>query len=374
MEPGCDGDRNSVMAELSESVEELGTAPTYEEMPRRSLEDKGCAGPTAAHVIEEIHTPLNYAYVSFTTGSTAFQNITGVVAHEIPGRVQASIRAFETIGLPRNSRMLVSYPPLVLVFPMDALQVWEITWSFLRRSSRDAFLLALLQEEPDVVIGESTFIKDSLKDAIRLGIADVLPQVSVILAAGTPLDLELPMIAEQMLGARVHDIYGCQEFGWLTLDGVPLRDDISLVPSPVGENYREMVVGGMPMSDSFPVSEAGHALNPKGKIITYRRKRTYPDLEVTVLESRLPDEGLVERVCRTILRTKSRVVKCSPDVKLGQDSTVLRLDPMVQAGWRPEEPIIIEGPIKTEFFDRISDAQVEYERTKTWDPVYTKTR
>lgn len=374
MDPDKSRDRDRVISDLRETVEDLGISPTYEEMPRRPLEHKGCAGPTAAHVIEEIHTPLNYSYVSFTTGSTAFQNIAGVVAHEIPGRVRASVRAFEMMGLPRGSKMLVSYPPLVLVFPADALEEWGIKWSFLRRSSRDAFLLALMEDAPDVVIGESTFIKDSLDDARKLGLAGLLPRVSIILVAGTPLDLELPAVANELLGAEVHDIYGCQEFGWLTLDGVPLRDDISLVPSPMGEHYRELVVGGMPMSDSFPVVESRHSLNPNGTIITYRRKRTYPDLEVTVLESPLPDSGVVERVGRTILRAKSRIVKCSPEVKVRQHRTVLRLEPMVCGDPRPEEPIIIEGPHKTELFDCLADAQVEYERTKKWDPAYAKGR
>jgi hypothetical protein len=45
--------------------------------------DKGIAGPTAAHVIEEIHTPLNLALVTFTTGSSAFQNIVGVTQNEL---------------------------------------------------------------------------------------------------------------------------------------------------------------------------------------------------------------------------------------------------------------------------------------------------
>ncbi|HCL5072350.1 TPA: acyl carrier protein, partial [Salmonella enterica] len=63
--------------------------PSLEEMPRRTLVEKGIAGPTAAHVIEEIHTPLNLALVTFTTGSSAFQNIVGVTYSELPLRVAA---------------------------------------------------------------------------------------------------------------------------------------------------------------------------------------------------------------------------------------------------------------------------------------------
>lgn len=44
----------------------------------------------------------------------------------------------------------------------------------------------------------------------------------------------------------------------------------------------ELVVGGLPMGDSFPVSESGHVCNRNGKVITYRRERTYPEYEVIV--------------------------------------------------------------------------------------------
>ena len=67
--------------------------PSFEEMPRRTLNDKGIAGPTAAHVIEEIHTPLNLALVTFTTGSSAFQNIVGVTHDELALRTAAGKRA-----------------------------------------------------------------------------------------------------------------------------------------------------------------------------------------------------------------------------------------------------------------------------------------
>ena len=50
---------NSLLQEISMLVEDFGSAPRLEEMPQRTLADKGIAGPTAAHVIEEVHTPLN---------------------------------------------------------------------------------------------------------------------------------------------------------------------------------------------------------------------------------------------------------------------------------------------------------------------------
>ena len=53
---------NSLLQEISLLVEDFGSAPKLEEMPKRTLADKGIAGPTAAHVIEDVHTPLNLAY------------------------------------------------------------------------------------------------------------------------------------------------------------------------------------------------------------------------------------------------------------------------------------------------------------------------
>ena len=50
---------NDPIAMLEWLVDAQQGIPTLAEMPRRTLSDKGIAGPTAAHVIEEIHTPLN---------------------------------------------------------------------------------------------------------------------------------------------------------------------------------------------------------------------------------------------------------------------------------------------------------------------------
>lgn len=52
---------NDPIATLEWLLEAQPGIPSLQEMPRRTLEDKGIAGPTAAHVIEEIHTPLNGA-------------------------------------------------------------------------------------------------------------------------------------------------------------------------------------------------------------------------------------------------------------------------------------------------------------------------
>lgn len=370
--------REQVLEMLRAGVNMPGQVPTYEEMPRRTLTDKGACGPTAAHVIEEVHTPLNYAYISFTTGSTAFQNVVGVTLEEIPDRVAASLRAFKLAGISRGAKGLFTYPPLVLVFPREALKELEISISYLLRSTRDAFLLAVIEEKPDFIVGESAFINYALQDARKLGIESYLPPVSVIFVAGTPMDLDLIPTAKELLGARVHDLYGCQEFGWLTMDGVPLRDDITLLRSPLGTDYYELIVGGLPMSDSFPVSSKGHVLNSEGRIITYRRMRTYPDFEVWVLESPLPNAEVVQRVARTILRTKARIVKCSPKLKTGSDRTLLKLALSVSTGNLGEDEsdmaAFIEGPEKTRLFDVLGEAQVKYELEKVWDPAYTKRR
>ena len=87
-------------AELRRALLEFGTGPLLAEMPRRTLADKGIAGPTAAHVIEELHTPLNLAYTTFTTGTTAFQTPVGVTWQELPDRAAAGVRALERCGVP----------------------------------------------------------------------------------------------------------------------------------------------------------------------------------------------------------------------------------------------------------------------------------
>jgi len=358
---------------LSQMVEEYGGAPTIEEMPRRTLSDKGIYGPTAAHVIEEVHVPFNYAFLTFTTGSSAFQNIVGVTHAEMDGREKATRAVFAQAGVPHGSRILFTYPPLVNVFTKHALEACGMKWNFLRRSSRDAFLSALYNERPDVVMGESTFIRSAIQDAKTMGIAGYLPRNMIVLVAGTPLDLELPPVAKEVLNAKVYDLYGCQEFGWLTVDGVPVRGDISLVPSPAsGTSMCEVLVGGLPMGDSFPIAETGHVSNPAGKIITYRRERTTPEYEVVVLATPLSSAVSIGRVARTILRIKGRIVKVDPKVKTMAQHTVLELRP--GDGTKLDEPIIISGPLRTEMFDDLVKAQLDYQQTSKSDPVWAKKR
>ena len=203
---------SDILRDLESMVNDFGTAPTFEMVERRSLADKGIAGATAAHIIEEIHTPYNLAYVSFTTGSTAFQNIVGVTHAELPDRIGAALKAFSLAGVIRGSHALITYAPLVNVFPVAALTQHGLTWNFPRRSSRDAFLLSLCLDKPSLVVGESSFIRASLADALSLGLANEIPRGVIVLTAGTTFDLELLPIAERY-GWHVHDIYGCQEFG-----------------------------------------------------------------------------------------------------------------------------------------------------------------
>ncbi len=362
------------LGELETMVAEFGTAPTLSEVPRRSLETKGIAGPTAAHVIEEVHCPFNLSLLTFTTGSTAFQNIVGVTHAELNDKVKASVMALKMAGIEKGARALFTYAPLVNVFDRRALDEYGMSWSFLKRSSRDAFLLALCKERPAVVVGESSFIRASLEDTHKLGLRDLVPQGVVAFTAGTPMDLELLPVAERF-GWQAHDLYGCQEFGWLTLDGVPLRDDLSLAPSPRGGLYRELLVGGLPMADSFPVAESGHVCNPEGKIITYRRERTHPEYEVVVRASTLASASSVDRAARTILRIKSRVVKVNPDVKISAQATELDIVPSVAPqGVVPESVMTVRGPVATRMFDTLVKAQLDMQQSSKTDPAWCKRR
>jgi hypothetical protein len=369
---------SDLLKNLTDMVDDFATAPTLETVDRRTLADKGIAGATAAHVIEEIHTPYNLAFLSFTTGSTAFQNIVGVTHAELPERSKASLKAFQLAGVVPGSHVLVSYAPLMNVFPASALIQFGLTWNFPKRSSRDAFILTLCRDLPTVVLGESSFIRAALTDAVSLGLETLIPRDLILFTAGTTLDLELLPIAERF-GWQVHDLYGCQEFGWLTLDGIPLRDDITLIPSPHKEHYSELVVGGLPMGDSFPISSSGHvcrlAGESAGEIITYRRQRTHPEYEVYVAATTLGSAETVDRVARTILRIKGRVVKVRPDLKLSAPASVLELVPAIAArGCCPEIAAVFSGPEKTLMFDLMAQAQLDLQQTAKIDPTWNKTR
>lgn len=176
---------------------------------------------------------------------------------------------------------------------------------------------------PRVVVGESSFLRVALEDAKKLGIWEAIPEGVHLLCAGTPLDMELLPLAEEC-DIGVHDLYGCQEFGWLVMDGAPLRDDLTLVPDAEREGWAILVAGGLPTGDSFPMGGAGHVLNADGPIHTYARQRTTPELEVVVRACTAQSEMTLERACRSILRIKgahrapsARCAHCSRDQRAG---------------------------------------------------------
>lgn len=348
--------------------------PSLEEMPRRTLTDKGIAGPTAAHVIEEIHTPLNLALVTFTTGSSAFQNIVGVTHSELALRSAAGKRALAECGVTAGQNMLVTYAPLVNVFTRQALDESGLRWSFLSRSCRDALLIALYRQQPDVVVGESSFLRATLEQALKMGLADKLPKKLTLITAGTPLDEELvPLVAS--LGYALHDIYGCQEFGWLVLDGIPLREDISLVPAPQGGDWREIIVGGLPTGDSFPVAAGGHLCNPQGKIQTWKRQRTTPEYDMVVMATTARHREIVERTARTILRIKGRICRVAPQLQTVAAATHIRLFPVTLPGEAlPYACVDIIGPQATAQFDALLQAQRELQQHTKNDPAWSKLR
>jgi len=357
---------------LATIVEKFGSAPTLAEMHRRTLANKGINGPTAAHIIEEVHCPYNLAYLTFTTGSSAFQNIVGVTFEELPDRVNATLRALEMAKVKRNARALVTYAPLVNVYSAQGMYEYGLTWSFLHRSSRDALIVALCRDQPELIIGESGFLRVALEDATNLGLKGALPRDCVVLCSGTPLDLEILPLAEKF-GWHVHDLYGCQEFGWITLDGCPLREDITLAPSPLGEKYRELVLGGLPLADSFLVGAGGHVCNPDGAILTYRRQRTHPEYEVHVVATPHSDPTIVEKTARSILRIKSRIVKVHPNIRCGVEATELELLPSIVPTGQPlKSAATIIGPKKTRFFDSLVEAQIAFQKTGKTDPAWVK--
>jgi len=357
------------LEELKLYMEEYSTYPTVETMPRRNLSDKGIKGPTGAHVIEEIHTPFNLSYITVTTGTTAFQNIVGVTKYEIEDRVLASIKALKLAGVEKYDKILITYPPLVNVFPKQAFEEYGVDWYFLNSSSRDALVYTMCKDKPKVVIGESSFLRASIEDAVKMNLRDSLPKQVIFLAAGTPLDQELPVTAKNVMNSQVHDLYGCQEFGWLTLDGILLRDDISLIPAGEKDEY-DMVVGGLPTGDRFPVLDEGHLCNKEGKVITYARMRTEPELETVLLQTTANNKISVERLAKTILRIKGKIVRVDSDLDIKAGHTKLSLK---YYGAETEE-VIMEGPEKTKLVDSLLAAQLDYQDNTKRDPAWIKDR
>ncbi len=359
-----------LLDEFALMADEFSTAPSLDEVPRRTLADKGVAGPTSAHVIEEIHTPLNLAYTTFTTGSTAFQNIVGVTWPELEMRAEAGAEALRRAQVAPGEGVLLCYAPLGNVFSCGAFEIAGARPLFLSRSSRDAFLVALCRERPRVVVGESSFLRASLEDAKKLGLWETVPEGVHFLCAGTPLDLELLPVAEEK-GIVVHDLYGCQEFGWLALDGVPLRGDLSLVEQPGREGWALLAAGGLPTGDSFPVGGEGHVLNSAGTIVSYARRRTMPELEVVVRACTAASPVTLERACRTILRIKGRIVRMAPDVQMGAAANVLEL----MEAWPGNQTVaVIDEVAKTVLFSQLLAAQEQLQGSSKNDPLWIKGR
>ena len=366
---------NDPIATLEWLVDAQQGIPTLTEMPRRTLSDKGIAGPTAAHVIEEIHTPLNLALVTFTTGSSAFQNIVGVTQNELPLRIAAGRRVLAECGVTAGQHMVVTYAPLVNVFTRQALDESCLHWSFLSRSCRDALLIALCRQQPDVVVGESSFLRATLEQALKMNLQAYLPKTLMLITAGTPLDEALvPLCAS--LGYGLHDVYGCQEFGWLILDGLPLREDISLVAAPQGGDWREVIVGGLPTGDSFPVATNGHLCNAQGKIQTWKRQRTTPEYDMVVMATTAHHREIIERTARTILRIKGRVCRVSAQLQTQASATHIRLYPVTVPGEEAAKtaPVDIIGPQATAQFDALLAAQRDLQQQAKNDPAWSKQR
>ncbi len=349
---------------LEEVIDYIDDVPTIEKMPKRTLKDKGIYGPTSAHVIEEIHTPLNYEYLTTTTGTSAFQNLVGVVKQEIPDRIKASHRAFELAGIYEKSKILITYAPLVNVFTREALDTYEIEWEFLIKSSRDALMLAICKGGFDAIVGESEFIKSTIKDAKKFGLIKYFPEKMKIITAGTALDLELLEELKELKGYAVHDLYGTQEFGWITIDGIELRDDIEVI-SDENKTSGDLIVGGLPTGDRFLIDQNGHICNRNGKIITYSKKRSELEYECIIKSTKLKNKITIARVAKSILRYKAKIVRTSKDIVLDAFETKVSLryyDDSKEIFFK-KKPLLLEALI---------EAQLVYQSQGKKDPVWTK--
>ena len=350
--------------EMLKAVEEFGSGPLLSEMPRYTLADKMQDGPTAAHRIEEIHTPYNFAYITCTTGTSAFQNLVGVTKYELPARKAAGLKALKAVGLRQGDHLLITYPPLVSVFSPEVFEESGIEISFIKRPSRDALLAALCALRPAAVLGESSFLRAALADAGRMGLRGELPDHMIMIAAGSPMDPGLREEADRVNWNEVHDLYGCQEFGWLCLDGVPLREDVFIWDSGRQDGRRSLIVGGLPTEDCFYVREdpvKGMCIDTPSRV----RAETAPETEI--LASTAADVTTVQRAARSILRIKGRIVRVSGECVCRADATVLRV-------FIPgtEQETVLTGPGSTRMFDDLLEAQKAYQREARTDPVWNK--
>ena len=86
------------------------------------------------------------------------------------------------------------------------------------------------------------------------------------------------------------------------------------------------------------------------------------------METALHSEVTVSQAVRSILRIKARIVTVSPSLVVDRSGTVLRLTVEGQ------QPMLIAGPEKTKLFDRLLEAQVDYNRNAKTDPAWMKGR
>ena len=93
-------------------------------------------------------------------------------------------------------------------------------------------------------------------------------------------------------------------------------------------------------------------------------------MEVTVLETTAAATETVQRLCRTILRIKARIVRAAPGLRTGAEHTALSLGP--RAGGR--EPDTLIGPEQTALFDALLQSQLAYQQRGKADPSWLKTR
>ena len=349
---------------LKKQLLAYGTGPLMSEMPRNTLEDKGIAGPTAAHRIEELHTPLNLAYVTFTTGSSAFQTIVGVTHQELAERVRAGKLALALCGVRPGDEIVVAYPPLVNVFCNRVFQEEQIRVRFLLRPSRDALLLELCSGA-NCVIGESSFLCATLQEIRKMGLRQAVSQGLTLIASGTPLRDELLEEAAHFPGTEVHDLYGCQEFGWIALDGVPLRPDVQTLRDPQCEGWRHLIVGGLPTGDMVP--EGVHPLNQGGTICTPAIKRAQYELETVMTAGTVEHIETMQKAARTILRIKSKLVYVSAEFQCGAPQTELYI-----AARDGKPRFRLQGPEATKLLDDLIAAQKMYQRMAKNDPVWSK--
>ena len=345
------------------------TEATLAEMDRLSLENKGINGPVAVHKIEEIQTPDNFAFATFSTGTTALQNLIGVTHREIQDRCNASKRLFELSGINRGDSILFTYPPLVNLFPYKAIMDSGIKIQFLKRSSKTSLLSFLSSCNADCIIGESAFLCSAMRDADSLAMKDLFK--CKIIAAGTPLSADLAEECEKR-GIELHDAYGCQEFGWLALDGIEVRNDISFMPVNSSGSLCEIIAGGLPTGDVMPVIDGGHFLSKKSKMATYRRKRSENESIVIIKESNVNSADTLSRTAKAVVRIKGKIISIASDVKVKSERTVLEIKKLCGDVISSDNAFLISSKEKTALFDSILNAQLDYQGNHKFNELWNK--